>query len=128
VVVPEVQAPVGMRVVPEERTDPPGGGAARRFELHHVGTEAGEKATSVLAALVDDLEHAQIRERAGHVNTPASSRLAISAASIPRSRRSTSCVSSPIHGGPRRIVPPGWTSERESRNGGRSSGHSPVSE
>src|SRR5262249_54017921 len=121
VVVPEVEAAVGGRLVAEERADPARRRADGRLELDDVRAEARQQPPRVLPALVHDLEHAEVGEaarqnrashtwRLTHVSTPASMSWAISASGMSRRPRRTACVSSPRDGGPRRVAPPGWTS------------------
>src|SRR5262249_35618840 len=127
VVVPEVKAPVRMRIVTVEGTDPPARAPPRRFELHHLGSHAGEETACALPALVGHLDDAEVCQATPHASPPAPVSATISASARPSRSRRTACVSSPRQGGPRRMAPPGWTSPSESRKGGRSSGQSPVS-
>ena len=70
VVVPEIQAPVGVGNAPVERTDLPRGVAFGTLELHHVRAESGEQLPGVLAGLVRQLDYADAAQIAAVHRTP----------------------------------------------------------
>ena len=67
VVVPEVQAAVGVRLVVVERPEPPGGLAAGRLDPHHIRPEPGQHLAAVLAEFVTDLQDPDPAQEAGEV-------------------------------------------------------------
>ena len=71
VVVPEVQAAGGVRLVVVKRPVHPGGLASRRLHPHDIGPEAGQDLPAVLAELVADFQHPEPAQEAGELIVPA---------------------------------------------------------
>ena len=69
VVVPEVEAALGVRHILVERADLALGGAAGRLDLDHVGALVGHELRGPLADLAPNLDHAQVAEGAAGVAT-----------------------------------------------------------
>ena len=70
VVVPEIQAPIGVGNAAVERTDLPRGVAFGRLQLHYVRTEPGEQLPGVFAGLVRQLDYADAAQIAAVHRTP----------------------------------------------------------
>ena len=64
VVVPEEQRAFETRLVFEKRADPPRGVAFRRFDLHHLGAQAGQQQAGIFGALVGDFDDPEAGQHA----------------------------------------------------------------
>ena len=64
VVVPEMQRPLGVGYIADERADATRGRPIGRFDLHHVGPQPCEQQPAMLDRLVTEFDHAQAKVRA----------------------------------------------------------------
>jgi hypothetical protein len=69
IVVPEMQATVGMRIIVVKRTVAPGFFSTKRFYLDNVRTQTRKNLPAVLAKFVRQLDHADaVKETSGAAN------------------------------------------------------------